>query len=214
MKQSDEIRITRWIEGELRDSDVQDLLDSDPDLHELRQSAEELGNLLRSELPPQEIPYPDFFNHQVMRRIEREGDEPEKAQIVITLPRLFASLVNGQGLMSGLAVVAVIFLAMGTMLFGGKAGPGHSTVVHMFSPDPEHSVAASYNNRAGATVISIDGIEPLDSNASVFTYEYKANGQGMVTQTTTPRQSSTVQLASVPSSMVDLPFFHPVTLLR
>lgn len=176
-RQSDEIRISRWIEGELSDSDIQDLLQTDPELHELRESSLQIGNLLRQELPKPEVPYADFFNHQVLRRIEREEPEAATPRIVITVPHLVASLFQNQGLIPALAVVAILFLAVGTMIFGGNEH-SRSMVLHTFSPDPDNTVVAEYNNKAGASVITIDGMKPLENDDSVFTFDHSSQDSG------------------------------------
>ena len=73
MKSEEEEKITQWIDGELDDDQVRDLLDAHPELNDLKSSTNKAGNLLRQELPLEEkLPYPDFFNHRIQQRLSEE----------------------------------------------------------------------------------------------------------------------------------------------
>ena len=50
MKPAEEEKLTQWIDGELSDDQVRDLLDAHPELSDLKNSASRTGNLLRQEL--------------------------------------------------------------------------------------------------------------------------------------------------------------------
>ncbi len=216
MNQSDETRICRWIDGELREEDIRDLLDADPSIYELRESAADLGQLLRAEYRRPELPYADFFNSRILRHIEEEREEADAGveRIVIRVPRLVTALFANQGLIPGLAFAAVLLLALGTFLFGGNPGSRHSQVVHTFAPDPGTSVKATYNGRAGASVITIDGISPLERDASLFTYHHPEMTPGETTQTVMHRQESPLHLASASSYLASSPLVHPLLQLR
>ena len=79
LNDEDEQRITRWIDGELSDNDVADLLSAHPELADEKKNASALGDLLRQELQP-----------------DREADVPEGRRIQYRTS--LVSWLNGWGI--------------------------------------------------------------------------------------------------------------------
>lgn len=166
MNPQDEERITRWIDGELPDSEVQDLLTAHPELREARSEADSLGKLLRKELDDgEQIPYPDFFNHQLGKRMEEEttsaaaSADPD-ALAESMFPRFM--FLKKWAPVAALGVAAV-FIA----LFFVSVPVGGSKIVSTYTPDPSLDATSFYSDEANATVLLIDGLEEIPAQRDV-----------------------------------------------
>jgi len=159
--------ITRWIDGEL-DGDTREEFDAlmadDPEFCEqIRSEAEGIGRTLRSEMSAEvELPYPDFFNSQIQKRIRQQdnavvpGHARGSASVLWWLRSPFT--------WGAAALFMVLLLTRNDDRVGGNG----SYVVSTYAPDPRVSVErAEYDDDAQATVIMLTGLEPIPDDVEV-----------------------------------------------
>lgn len=170
MKPEEEEKITQWIDGKLADDQVRDLLESHPELAELKKSARETGKVLRQGLPLEEdLPYPDFFNHRIRQRLEEDNTEStpstvslrEEARVLpwFTRSRLFAGLA-----FSAMAIGLIVYSVVGP----DPADFGeHTEIVGTYTPNPEVLASSHYDKEAEATIIRLDGLEEIPADMEV-----------------------------------------------
>ena len=196
MKPEEEEKITKWIDGELDDDQVRDLLDAHPELSDLKNSVSKAGNLLRQELPLEEkLPYPDFFNHRIQQRLledDSEVDVPavslrEEAQVLpwFTRSRLFAGFAFS---------VMAIGLIVHSVLGPDPAGSGIRTeVVGTYAPNPDGLASSHYDADANAIIIELEGLEeiPADMQISgIFPRSYQPDASLATTTTLRSRDTN------------------------
>lgn len=158
----EETHLTRWIDGEISEEEAARLLDdTHPDWRTEAEAASALGDRLRAAIPAErEMPYADFFNHQVRRRVEgdifsddapvREVAAEKETEVADSFP-LFQRLRWLSALGFVLCVSAIAIMAM------RNAPNERSEVVSTYTPDPEISVETAYHPEAEATVIQLIG---------------------------------------------------------
>lgn len=185
MKTTDEERITRWIDGELGDSEVADLLAADPELVSAKGEAAELGELLRQQLKPDrsaDVPHADFFSHRLRERIVEEANADssgasggvslrEEAQILPLFTRM--------RFVAGLAFVAMLAAMIGHAILTTSSTAIGSEVVSTYTPDPGVVATTRYSDEAGATVIVLEGVDEVptgQSIAGIFPNSYQPCG--------------------------------------
>ena len=161
MNPKDEERITRWIDGELDESEVEDLLAAHPELREAREAALETGRLLRKELETGDrIPFPDFFNRQVQRHIEDEQALEERKKAYAEIPEAnFFSWFNFSRNLAGAALLVLIGVFIGKAFFDSRRLG--SEIVYTYAPDPSVTATMDYNADANATVLLLDGLSAI-----------------------------------------------------
>ena len=181
----EEARITRWIDGELDDDAVADLLSAHPGLAEEKKSCPtSFGGLLHSELAPdreKDVPYADFFSHRIRQRI-LEDDEEEMPSgdesVSLKEEAEYLPLFTRMRWTAGLAFVAMLVGIVGYNLMTSPSAVG-SEVVSTYTPDPMVTATTRYDSDAEATVIELDGLAeiPVDhSIAGVFAGSYQPCG--------------------------------------
>ena len=156
--------ITRWIDGELnteQELEFSKLKESDPDLCvSLKATAENVREVLRSEFNSDaEVPYGDFFNSQIEKRIRQSHAKESEVRGVLNAGLIW--IKSPFTWASASAFCLLLFLSNGNV---------NSTVVSTYSPDPSvRIVSAEFNEEAGATVIKLEGLEriPDDTDFSV-----------------------------------------------
>lgn len=166
----DEIRLTRWLDGELKDEEVKDLIARDPELIALRQDIDRIGGSLREIFPTaEEPPFPELFNKQILRKIEELPVNRWQAAW-----RLFRESLGDWWNESqwALPATASALLLVGLAAVTGAAGSrvSHSEVVHTYAPHPQHSVTTEFVRRAQATVIVLDGLEAVPDDHRIIGY--------------------------------------------
>ena len=182
----DQERITRWIDGELDDDAVADLLSAHPELAEEKNRTHELGDLLHRELAPEreaEVPYADFFGHRVRQRIlEDEAEENAATSTGATLKdeAAYLPLFTRLRYAAGLAFVVMLVGIVGYALFTSSNGSAFgSEVVSTYTPDPAVTATTRYDSEAEATVIELEGLAEIpvgQSIAGVFPGSYQPCG--------------------------------------
>lgn len=168
---TDEAQLTRWIDGELSEAEAEAAarLEAHPDCQAERESARALGDSLRQAFAATpDIPYPDFFNHQIRRRIgedvfsrtrelEPVDAEAGEAMRFPLFQRLRWLSAFGFVVAAGALVVMVL-----------RQGPGdRSEVVSTYTPSVGATAVAAYDAASGATVIRLDGVPPIPADMVV-----------------------------------------------
>ena len=185
MKPTDEERITRWIDGELSDSDVADLLSADPELTTAKREAGELGELLRQELKPErsaDVPHADFFSHRLRERIVEEantGSSDASAGLSLREEARILPLVTRMRFAAGMAFVLMLAAMIGHAVWTTSSSAAGSEVVSTYTPDPDVVATTRYSSEAEATVIVLEGVAEVptgQSIAGVFPDSYQPCG--------------------------------------
>jgi len=170
MNSSDEQRLTQWLDGELTDDEVRDLLQQDSTLLELREASRSTGALLRQALPPVEVPYGDFFNNQIRQRAEAETQvDTRLANSAQSFVSHLMNILTSPRWAAGLAVGAAGLL-MFTLIMASSGLRRYSEVVDTYAPRPGIVATTDYNEDAGVTIIKIDGLPALSQTASISGY--------------------------------------------
>lgn len=185
MKPTDEERITRWIDGELSDSDVADLLSADPELTTAKREAGELGELLRQELKPErsaDVPHADFFSHRLRERIVEEantGSSDASAGLSLREEARILPLFTRMRFAAGMAFVLMLAAMIGHAVWTTSSSAAGSEVVSTYTPDPDVVATTRYSSEAEATVIVLEGVAEVptgQSIAGVFPDSYQPCG--------------------------------------
>lgn len=152
--------ITRWIDGELgteEEIEFNKLYKLNPDYYDaLIEDSKLSQELLRSTFDAEkEVPYGDFFNHQIRKKIHEDNSNASSSTGV-----LFDMLTWLRSPFTWAA--AVCFIAL--IVIGPQSGVNteNNSIVSTYSPDPSVSiVSAEFNEQANATVIVLEGLEPV-----------------------------------------------------
>jgi anti-sigma factor RsiW len=166
-----EEQFTAWVDGKLTGEELAAFereLATRPEAHADRVAAEKLGALLRSQ-PAQPLTNPDFFNLQLLQRIEAEQPKSvrgergrEKAPWFWSLSRLA---------WAGAACLFVSFVLFRTMIPVGSpsqtGAPYFAQVIESWPADESISATTVYNPDDNVTVLWIDGLERVPANYAV-----------------------------------------------
>lgn len=167
MKPDDEQRITRWIDGELDDADVENLLAEYPELRQEKAAAREMRDLLRSELETgDKIPFPDFFNRQIQKHIEEEQELEARKKAYQAIPEkdFFSWFVFSRN-MAAAALLVLLGVFIGKAFFDSRAGG--SQIVDTYTPDPSVQAVQYFNSDANATVLELKGLEAIPADSPI-----------------------------------------------
>jgi hypothetical protein len=170
----DEIRLTKWFDGELSGDEISDLLAADPELFRQRMEIEKLGAMIRLHASPgeesPEPPFPDLFNRQVFRRISENPVTRLRAWV-----EMFIDWFNS----SHWALPATSVFALAVILLSGtrfiSPDPAHSEVLHTFAPHPGHKASSLYHPVAATTIIRLEGLEAVAPSKSIIGFLEKPN---------------------------------------
>lgn len=160
-----EARTTAWIDGALPESEQTAFL-AECERHGIslaqleadRLQTRRLGNLLRrhaaaTALPP--LPHADFFNAQLLRRIEAEAPKPQKAPILWPLRRLVWGGLSSLGL-AALLFAGLVFPALRQQ---GPPPEYYAQILNAQTADSTISAVAMYPKNENVTVLWIDGLD-------------------------------------------------------
>ncbi len=184
MNPSDEEKLTRWIDGDLPDAEAEELLGRYPELRGEKEAAQKLAGLLKSELgKEQDIPFPDFFNHQIQRFIEEEKQSgaPHAAYGEATEKSLFPWFTFWRNLAAG-AFLLLLGFFIGTAFLDTDGQEG-STVLSAYTPNPAVASKLFYSDAARATVLLLDGLQAIPASHTITghdTANYRPGTSGMV----------------------------------
>ena len=152
--------IARWIDGELNPKEkieFEKLYDARPDFYNsLRAEANVSKDLIKNSFEfEKEIPYGDFFNNQIRKKIQNDDFDSNSSSGF-----LFDVLIWLRSPFTWAATACFIaFILMNPQ--SGVNGEDN-IIVSTYSPDPSVSiVSAEFNEKANATVIVLEGLEPV-----------------------------------------------------
>tara|TARA_R110002096_G_scaffold67332_11_gene163397 strand:+ start:3614 stop:4294 length:681 start_codon:yes stop_codon:yes gene_type:complete len=174
----EDFRVMRWIDGELSDDDVADLLEDRPELVEEKESMHQLGAMMEDSLPKEvEVPYGDFFNHRIMNRIEEEGkaagqklDSITLDTVIPTLSHFFSSFFSSQTkILSGAAAMGVAMFCIGLVTVASMNGE-RTQVTSTYVPHESFTADTHFDRNANAAVFEIQGMEALSAHHEVSGY--------------------------------------------
>ncbi len=173
----DDFRILRWIDGELTDDDVKDLVKEAPELIDEKHSTLEIGKMMKKALPQEEeVPYADFFNHRILNRIENlQVEEKQEAAaplepVVPSLSRFIGSLFNSQSMvLGGAAAMGLAMFCAGLIVLAGMNGR-RTEVIGSYVPHDEFTATSHYDSASEAAVFEIDGMPELSAQHQVSGY--------------------------------------------
>ncbi len=156
-----EEQFTAWVDGKLTDAELEEFekqLAEHPEAAAEKEDALKLGRLLRTHPTVARMPNPDFFNHQLMQRIEAEAPKPVTAE----KSRPFFWSIPGLA-WAGACCLLVAGLLFVTIIPGG---PKHletsnyfAQVVENWSTDPNVSASTVYDPKDNMTVVWLDGLD-------------------------------------------------------
>jgi len=153
--------ITRWIDGELNDQDETDfnkLYDSNPDIFDsFKEDSGKYKQVFRDHYESEkEVPYGDFFNSQIKKKILEENCST-------SMPSSFLSdMIQWIKSPFTWSAVALSFCLIVFFNIPSESGFSGGTIVSTYSPDASVSiVSAEFNEEANATVIVLEGLEPV-----------------------------------------------------
>ncbi len=166
---NEESDLTRWIDGELSEEQAARLLAEHPEWRDQRDTALALGEQLRDAVTlERELPYVDFFHHQIRRRIEGDifSDEaPERhPPVVVEEEGAYRAPLFQRLRWLSAAGFVVTFGALVAFVLN-QSPADRSEVVSTYTPNPEVSVVTSYHPGAEATIIQLIGAPDLPANA-------------------------------------------------
>ena len=151
--------ITRWIDGELNPKEkieFEKLYDTRPDFYNsLRAEANASKDSLKSFEFEKEIPYGDFFNNQIRKKIQSDDfDSNSSSGFLFDVSTWLRSPFTW--------AATACFIAF--ILVNPQSGVNgeDNIIVSTYTPDPSVSiVSAEFNDKANATVIVLEGLEPV-----------------------------------------------------
>lgn len=152
-------RITRWLDGVMSDAEKTAFLQemqADPDLMAEVASQEELGGIIRANVSMNmPVPNADFFNSQIQERLTelRRADERRQSSAGRITPWL-------GWLRTPWAAAAAAVLAIGLFMTMRDSRP-QTQVISLYVPNPAVKATVNYNAAAGATVLTLDGLNAL-----------------------------------------------------
>lgn len=168
MKPSDfETNFTAWLDGQLSSEQTaafeQEMRACGFDPAAERTAAEQTSSLLRQHSPTPELRHADFFQHQLLHRIQQEQEQPapQAAWSWWSFPRLvwagaFSLLVAG-------------LLAKSLIPAGGtKEGSNYfATIVDARTYESAITVDTVYDPRNNVTVLWLDGLDYMSGDIVV-----------------------------------------------
>lgn len=170
-----EERYTAWIEGELTGEELvrfeEELSQQHPDAEEDRRSAQKLGHLLREFGGAPPLTNPDFFNHQLLARIEAEqapARVPGKDE-----SRIGWSISRWAWLGAAACAVGMAFVLSETLLPTRTNAPTIASVspspymvqvLEAQAADSDLWVTAVHSDVDDVTVLWIDGLDYLPAS--------------------------------------------------
>ena len=181
----------RWHDGEMTPTERTSFeaeMQRDPALKKEADLMKRIGESMRTHVPmDMPVPHGDFFNSQIMDSISQMQQSSDRAKPSSSSAfSLFDLLRRPWALMAAAAVVIT-----GVLVF--HSGDSTNTqVVNLYAPNPSVRAQINYNSEAGATVMMLEGLEPLPADKPVagFNVHHSQNDAEMATTTLFDEQGS------------------------
>ena len=171
MKTAEE-KLTAWIDGKLQGEELAEFereLANYPEAAAEKTAAGQLGELLRTHCTAPELQNADFFNHQLMQRIEAD-----EAAAGVQTAVSGASAEGVRSVLFSLARMAwagVAFLLIALLLFaitipGARrsnptAGEYMAEILNAHTEDPAITASTFHSKAGNVTVLWLDGLNYL-----------------------------------------------------
>jgi anti-sigma factor RsiW len=153
-----EEKFTAWLDGSLSAEESLAFENEHPSLLEDRRNLLKLRSLLKENFVRPELSHPDFFNAQIMARIEHETDRRRRrGRSWLGLPRL------AWGGIASLAAGVALFVVL--IPHGDLSNPGKRYVAQVLkakTADPK--VKATVDSQKDMTIIELEGLQNLPAD--------------------------------------------------
>ncbi len=166
-----EEQFTAWVDGTLTGEELAAFereLASRPDALTDRAAAQKLGTLLRTQSTAPRLSNPDFFNLQIIQRIEAERPKAERAPVRAKSP-WFWSLPRLA--MAGAGCLLVAFVLFRTMIPvqapTDSGAPYFAQVIESWPADDSISATTVYTPEDNVTVLWIDGLDSVPAEYAI-----------------------------------------------
>lgn len=150
-----EERYTAWVDGALRDEEKAAFEREHPELLNECDEVRALQGLLREQFRAPELSHPDFFNSELLRRIEREqavASRSKGKRSWLALPRWALA-----GFGSALVAIAMVL----TLAPHGKSSRDDYVAQVLKAHTDAPGVKATVDAKKDVTIIRLDGLEKL-----------------------------------------------------
>lgn len=156
----------RWLDGELSPAErtaFEVEMQRDPALKQEADIMKRIGESMRAHVP-MDLPVPnaDFFNSQIMDSISQMQRSEERAKAGGGSGFRLLDLFRSPWALIAAAVVVVAGFVATQFNDGDK-----TQVVSLYAPDPSVKAQINYNAAAEATVMMLDGLEPMPADRPV-----------------------------------------------
>lgn len=158
-----EERLTRYLDGQLDEAARAELereIGAEP-AERQRQAAEDLRRLLRAQVEDADVPYPDFFNSHLLKKIREEQAAGATGRRRGLVP-LFGWLRSPWAA----AAAAAAVLAVVGLVQTGSAGE-HTRTLLVYSPEPQAVTDSYYSKDAGAMIVDVRGLPELPDDRRI-----------------------------------------------
>ena len=152
-----EEKFNAWLDGLLSSEELKSFENEHPTIQQDKAEFLKLKSLLRDHLRCRKLGNPDFFNSQLMAKIEREIAKGGRYSRLLGLPRV--------------ALAGIFALCVGFALFffmiprGNLSDPGSGYVAEVLktrTADPK--VKATVDNKKDMTIIKLEGLDKLPAD--------------------------------------------------
>ncbi|MBE7494273.1 MAG: hypothetical protein HS117_04980 [Verrucomicrobiaceae bacterium] len=179
--------LIRWLDGEMTPAErsaFEATLKNDPELAAEAESMRQLSENLKAHLPAEmPVPHADFFNSQIQVRIaQMEADEAREGRKSAESTAAWLSWLRMPWL-AGAAAAA--FAVAGLVWMQTSPTGGASTIASTYTPNPAVHAQVFHSTEAGATVLMLDGLEPIPAEKKVagFRVHHAESDAGVATTT-------------------------------
>ena len=151
-----EEKFTAWLDGTLSGEELRSFEQEHPSIQREQVEFLKLKRLLKDNLGGRELDNPDFFNSQVMLRIDQEKAKSGRrsaSRTLLGLPRLA---------WGGLFALGVGFALFFTMIpRGNLADPRAGYMAEVLKTKTSDRVKATVDNQKDMTIIKLEGLDKL-----------------------------------------------------
>jgi negative regulator of sigma E activity len=161
-----EEKFTAWVDGELAGDELAAFETELANMHDAeadKLAAHQLGDLLREHGCAPELANADFFNHQLMQRIEAETSEPKVAPERRAFSWSLARLAWA-GACSLAVAFALFWFVIPTAPQAAPEPAVAAAQISAHSDDPAITATAFQSKKNHVTVLWLDGLDYMPEN--------------------------------------------------